>query len=138
MSPFMLFVCERNLMIVYSKRSESLCTGAMRWTGWTSGLGARGLIGGPPEWAAGEPLAAHTTAAATPHERGETGNGARLHGRRAESRRFACTTTRRKRARELASSKGRQNGGDGIIVRDIVGVVYARAIKGRSVRFIRS
>jgi len=48
------FVCEWNLMTVY-KRPESLreVSARLRWRGAT-----RGLIGGPPEWAAGEPLAA--------------------------------------------------------------------------------
>lgn len=51
-SPF-IFVCERNLMIVYTTVSVPSRYAARR----TGAVGrARGLIGGPPEWAAGEPL----------------------------------------------------------------------------------
>lgn len=76
-SPFMLFVCERNLMIVPRAAAaaatnervpgESLCV---------RGREARGLIGGPPEWAAGEPLAGRAHA----HTHRRTGIGKRKTG----------------------------------------------------------
>lgn len=49
----------------------------------------RGLIGGPPEWAAGEPLAA--TAAASTYE---TGNNAHRRRRRSSEKSFTSTYAR--------------------------------------------
>jgi len=63
------------------------------------GLEARGLIGGPPEWAAGEPLAAHTAAAAAAARNAAKPETER---RAAESRVSRAPAARRERARARA------------------------------------